>query len=152
LTESGNELDAYVIDASVILKWTLKSEELADKALDVLTDYLAGKLALYAPANVLYEVPGALRTAVSRKRLSYDDAVEAVAALHDLGLTPVGSRELTLRAFSLAHERMLSFYDSLYLALSEASGYPLLYADSKITPALVDIPGCYLADYQRRSA
>lgn len=147
MTEPASNLKAYVIDASVVLKWTLKSEAYADKAIAVLDDFLAGGITLLAPENILYEVPGALKTAVVRKTVTLKDAEEAVGAFYDLGIKTVGSRALTLRAFSLASERMLSFYDSLYLALAEASGYPLLYADEKITKALQSIPGLLISDY-----
>ena len=79
-----------VVDASVVVKWHLRDEEFVDLALRVLQDYQDGRIDLLAPDHVRYEVPNAIRVAVSRSRLSF---VEGTGAVNDF------DRPLELRRF-----------------------------------------------------
>ena len=67
-----------VIDASVALKWRLRDEEATSQADALLEDFLAGKLELLTPTLFDYEIANALRVAVTRQRLSEQDAAMAL--------------------------------------------------------------------------
>jgi predicted nucleic acid-binding protein len=67
-----------VIDASVALKWRLRDEEATSQADALLDDFLAGKLELLTPTLFDYEIANALRVAVTRQRLSEQDAAAAL--------------------------------------------------------------------------
>jgi hypothetical protein len=68
-----------VIDASAALKWRLRNEEATSQADALLDDFLTGKLELLTPTLFDYEVANALRVAVTRQRLSEQDAATALA-------------------------------------------------------------------------
>ena len=67
-----------VIDASVALKWRLRDEEATSQADALLDDFLAGKLELLTPTLFDYEIANALRVAVTRQRLSEQEAATAL--------------------------------------------------------------------------
>ena len=67
-----------VIDASVALKWRLRDEEATSQADALLDDFLAGRLELLTPTLFDYEIVNALRVAVTRQRLSEQDAAAAL--------------------------------------------------------------------------
>jgi predicted nucleic acid-binding protein len=67
-----------VIDASGALKWRLRDEEATSQADAFLEDFLAGKLELRTPTLFDYEIANALRMAVTRQRLSEQDAAAAL--------------------------------------------------------------------------
>ena len=60
-------LDRLAPDASVAVKWRLVDEPHGAHAVQVLTAYAAGDLALVAPDHFRYEVPAAIRAATRRK-------------------------------------------------------------------------------------
>lgn len=47
-------MKALVIDSSIILKWYLKDEEESEKALELLDDFIHGKLDLLAPDLIFH--------------------------------------------------------------------------------------------------
>jgi predicted nucleic acid-binding protein len=117
-----------VPDASVILKWVLEAETEPGHAaaMRLLERWQSGDLHLVAPPLWLYEVGNVL----CRKRPA--DAFEALAALHDLGLTEVPlTRELIGRTVDLVKSHGLTFYDASYLAVAEEAQAVLVTADGK---------------------
>jgi predicted nucleic acid-binding protein len=81
-----------VIDASVALKWRLRDEEATQQADALLEDFLAGKLELLTPTLFDYEIANALRVAVTRQRLSGQDAVMALADFAQYALSGATSQ------------------------------------------------------------
>ena len=71
-----------VIDASVALKWRLRDEEATGQADMLLDDFLAGNLALLTPTLFDYEIANALRMAVTRQRLSEQEAIVWIGDYH----------------------------------------------------------------------
>jgi predicted nucleic acid-binding protein len=129
---------AFVLDASVILKWVLDAEDEPGHAAAglLLERWQQGELNLFAPPIWLYEVGNIL----CLKRPA--DAFEALAALCDLGLGEVPlSRELIQRTVFLAQSHGLTFYDASYLAVAEERKAVLITADGKFYRRLpADLP------------
>jgi predicted nucleic acid-binding protein len=117
---------AYVVDASVAVKWFLPEED-AEKA-----DALASKGdVLLAPGIVLSEVANALW---KNCHLGKVDVAIAAAMLRD---SPryfselIDPGELLDRAFAIATAHGHPVYDCLYLALAEQRSIPVVTADRR---------------------
>jgi len=57
----------YTIDASVMARWFIPGEEYEEEALKIRNDYAQGKIQLYAPTPIKYEVLNSIWKAVTRK-------------------------------------------------------------------------------------
>jgi predicted nucleic acid-binding protein len=62
-----------VVDASIAVKWYIRDEIDADRAIDMLLDYEKGKIKLIVPALFYYETGNAINTAVIRKRITEEE-------------------------------------------------------------------------------
>lgn len=125
-----------VIDASVALKWRLRDEEATSKADALLDDFLAGHLVLLTPTLFDYEIANALRMAVTRQRLSEQ---EAVAALDDFSRYTIMRHDfarLSMQTFQLSGQHQRSAYDSAYLALAESQGAWFFTGDKRLFNAV----------------
>ena len=113
-----------VVDASVVLKWQLDDEEYIPQSTALRNDFYALKaIKAIAPHLLIYEVVNGILTAVGRKRLDSDKALEAMDNLMELG---VALREVQPeRVLELALKHNLSAYDAAYLALAESKGCEL---------------------------
>ena len=69
-----NAAAAWILDASVAVKWYLRDEGLLRQADGVLHDFGWGRLRLTAPAYFRDEVANILRSAVRRGRITEVDA------------------------------------------------------------------------------
>lgn len=119
---------AFVLDASVILKWVLDAETEPGHAaaLRLLELWQSRELDLLVPPLWLYEVGNIL----CLKRPA--DASAALTALMDLGLGEVSfSHRLVQRTVALARTHGLTFYDASYLAVAEEKAATLVTADVK---------------------
>ena len=76
----------YVVDASVVAKWVLPIEPYQENALKLKDDYVSKRAELYAPAVLTIEVTNVLWKAVKLKRLSQEDAQEALKTLGNINL------------------------------------------------------------------
>jgi predicted nucleic acid-binding protein len=124
-----------VVDASVVLKWQLNDEEFTHQAIALRNDfYISETVKAIAPSLLLYEVMNGIVTAIRRKRLASDKALEAMNNLLKLGveLKPVAPE----RVLTLALRHNLSAYDAAYLALAEAEGCELWTGDRQFYQAV----------------
>jgi predicted nucleic acid-binding protein len=113
-----------IIDASVAFKWLVEEPD-SDIAISWLTH-----ASLKAPVIVFAEAGNALAKRVRGRELKADGAVENVQRLTRL-LTTIDDRPYLGRALDMAIALDHSYYDCLYLAVSEALGELLLTADTK---------------------
>lgn len=122
-----------VADASFCGAWIL-ADEISDKAEDLLKQILKGSLELVVPALWHYEMNNLLRSAQRRKRLTEEDAREALETLNQVPLViedlPEGPARK--RILHLAFQFDLSSYDAAYLELSDRHKIPLHTADAKL--------------------
>ena len=119
----------FVVDASVAVKWYVK-EALRDKALEMRSDFASGLLQLEAPSLLAYELGNALR---------YHPAstpAECAAAVKELGNLGIVMHELdesiASTAAALAFEEKLTFYDAVYIALTQSLNATFVTADEKL--------------------
>jgi predicted nucleic acid-binding protein len=142
--------EALVVDASVAAKWHLKDEEESDKALLLLQRFIQGKVELFAPDYIRYEVAAAITFASSgrRPRIQPELAREAIAAFLALGLNTLNSNQLILESFALVHQYNCALYDGLYLALKNRLNLPFITADRKLYLRIQRLPAIiWLGDY-----
>lgn len=124
-----------VLDASVILKWTLPETDSA-AALGFRDRHVAGEEQIIVPPLLFYEVANALR---------YQDKVQDSAveeffdALEELELLVVEQSPSAFIDVVLdAREMGLSVYDASYVALARQVGSRLITADRKLVEAVND--------------
>jgi len=123
---------AYIVDASVVVKWYLTEEEAADKAASLYDSFYDGRISLYAPAPILYEVPRSFHRAIRQRRITPDLALEHLSRFLRLQLTIIDRMELPSDAIRIAEEYRCNFYDACYLALAELLSLPFVFADDKL--------------------
>jgi len=120
---------AYVIDASVAVKWFSVGEKAVSQAVRLQEEHLSGAATLIAPALLFYEVSNALRY---NPNFSKETVSEAVSSLFASELTVFRPEQRSLlTAVALALERQLTVYDSVYLAIALELDVPLVTADGK---------------------
>ena len=125
-------MKALVADASVCAAWVLR-DELSDQAEKLLNDVLRERVALLVPDLWLYEMANVLRSAVTRKRITPAQALEALELLDRVPVTLVAARDIppaAMLATALRHE--LSAYDAAYLTLAELRGALLVTQDADL--------------------
>ena len=119
-----------VVDASVALKRVV-TEDGSDAANDHL-DRARDGLTLAAPEHLLGEVGNGLRKRVAQKVLSPSDAVNAFAAIGQLGLESVGGADRWHRTLRAALDWNLETYDALCLLLAQDLDADLVTADGRL--------------------
>ena len=124
-------MTAYVIDASVILKWFIP-EDYSEPALRLKH---AGAH-FHAPAFLTLEVGSVLSKKRRRGELALQDTEDIWQAFRRAPVRRHADEILILAAFDLAHLTKQSLYDSLYLVLAMKLGVPFLTADRKFYQAL----------------
>jgi predicted nucleic acid-binding protein len=122
---------SYVVDASVAIKWLLQ-EVYSDAARRLLS---SGET-LAAPDLLYAEVGNVLWKRCGRGELTLEEATATAAAfaLVPLAIYPV--QPLFLAAIELAVRTGRTVYDSVYVALAEQTGYPLVTADQRLYNSL----------------
>jgi predicted nucleic acid-binding protein len=125
-----------VADASFCGAWILEDES-SEKAEHLLSLIVRGKVELVVPALWHYEMNNLLRSAHKRRRLSEEDAREAIETLNQVPLTiedlPEGPARK--RILHLAFQFDISSYDAAYLELADRHKIPLHTADTKLNSA-----------------
>ncbi len=122
---------AYVVDASVAVKWFVREKEPGRGAAFALRRrHVEGQTRLIVPELFLLEVPNAIKFA---KRASEDELAHVITTLHDLDLQiERHSWDVLRKTNAIAWAYNLTWYDALYVALAEVLGYPLITADEAL--------------------
>lgn len=133
----------FVLDASVAAKW-FSNEDLTDKAMLVRDAFLDGKVSLYAPEHLLYEVGNSVW---KNKALDVNDSVTAIESLVEMKMDLISLDIKTAgRAMMLARKLGLTYYDAVYACISEILDIPLLTADRMLFRAAKN--AIYLKEYK----
>lgn len=121
------------MDASVIAKWVLPIETYQENALKLKQDQISETVNLFAPSFLKLEVTNALWKAVKLRRLTEQDALEA---LKTLGNTIIAFYELDWHQASevldLACELDIAIYDAAYVFLSDKIKSQFITSDTKL--------------------
>lgn len=125
-----------IIDASVALKWRLRDEEATSQADALLDDYLAGELGLLTPTLFDYEITNALKVAVTKGRLTENEAITALIDFQAFNIKLYNFQELQTLTFRLAYQHQRSVYDSAYLALAQLKGLWFYTGDKRLFNAV----------------
>ncbi len=122
-------MSAWVVDASVAVKW-LVQEEGSEAAAALRGDEL------HAPDWILVECANVLWAKARRRELTWDEAEAGLDLLREAPLVLASGRELVGEALALARELAHPIYDCLYLALALGLDAPLVTADRRFVTAV----------------
>jgi predicted nucleic acid-binding protein len=122
-----------VVDASVAVKWVLPGEPYEENALRVKKNHILGIAHAYAPSFMVLEVGNSLWKAIKQKRITQEDAHEALRTLDDLqiSLYELNWSDVST-VLTLAGKADLTIYDASYLFLSEKIQAQVITADDKM--------------------
>lgn len=120
-----------VVDASVAVKWFVP-EIHSEEALRLLKE----EWVLLVPDLVWGEVGNILWKKKQRGEMTDENARFILQQLGRFNLAVHSSQELADTAWELASRLNRTFYDSLYLALAESQGCPLVTADRRLFNAV----------------
>ena len=121
----------FVIDASVAVKW-LVPEIHAEAAFRLLEK----NSKLIAPDLIFSEIGNMLLKKSRAGEIEPDSAVEMLTDFKGLPLQTYKTEEFLEYAWTLADSYRLSFYDSLYIALSLKTSSRMVTADKKLYNSL----------------
>lgn len=124
-------MNRFVVDASVAVKW-LVPEIHADAALRLLEK----NNTLAAPDLIFSEIGNVLLKKSRVGEIESDAAVEMLTDFKGLPLQTYKTYESLEYAWTLAESNRLSFYDSLYVALSLKTSFRMVTADKKLYNSL----------------
>lgn len=124
---------AWVVDASVALKWYLLDEEFVEDATALRDSYVNEDLAIFAPNYIRYEILNALEVARLQQRITASEASAGFRHFVDLGFyLPEDGDDLLASAAEISRAYEISPYDALYLALAENSDELFVTADRRL--------------------
>jgi predicted nucleic acid-binding protein len=120
----------WVVDASVALKWYLEDESNVSQAAYLWNAFAVGETTLVAPHYIRYEIANALEVARIQGRISQDQADDKLTSFLGTGVYLEADGDALLRAAIDATRRYeVTPYDALYLALAESLGFGFVTAD-----------------------
>ena len=125
----------YVIDAGVVVKWFIQEED-SDIAHQLLTRYLQGLDTPIAPELLISECGNVFWRKHRQGDITTEEATENIKDLLELDIVLVSVSSLVQPALQLAMQHQRTVYDSLYLALSENRGCPLITSDERFFNAV----------------
>jgi predicted nucleic acid-binding protein len=125
-----------VVDASIAVKWYIRDEIDADRAIDMLLDYEKGKIKLIVPALFYYETGNAINTAVIRKRITEEEGRGIIKDMIETDLAISATDKLIPAAYMYARKYAISLYDASYLAAAKEHTAVFYTADRKFYDAV----------------
>ena len=122
-----------VIDASVVVKWFIEESD-SDKALILRDRFIGGKVELYVPTLLYFEVLNALKYSQLFKPSELEDAGES---LENYGFKVITIKnEMRKHMINVAVNYDLSIYDASYFGVSIGLEKIFCTADEKIIKKL----------------
>jgi predicted nucleic acid-binding protein len=120
-------VSAYVIDASVVIKWFVPEihSDAASRLLSATHEY-------FAPDLLFPEVGHALWKKVRRGELTASQSERLAADIAGIAVETVSTRDLLIDAHALAVATDLTVYDAMYLALAVRLRTELITADARL--------------------
>ena len=126
---------SLIVDASVGIKWYIPEEHDAEAR-----SIVESERKLHVPDLFFIEIGNIVWKRVSFGQATAKDATDIIHALLGLNLYVHSSQPLLARAVEIGISTGRTVYDSLYVALAEREGVPLVTADRKLHRALESGP------------
>jgi predicted nucleic acid-binding protein len=130
------ERPTYVIDASVVGRWFLKSPPFLELADQLQSDFDGGNFTLIAPENLFHEVTGAIHQAIFARRITARIGRSLIDRLLALEVTTIETNELIQPSFDLSLRYGCSYYDAIYLEIARRLDCPFIHADGNLRRAM----------------
>jgi len=126
----------YTVDASVAAAWLIPGESFEDKAVKLRDDFVEGRVELYAPHLLVFELGNVLWKHARAGKMSAEQAVELARVMLDILPNLVDLEEEDLkRAMEIATSEGVTFYDASYIAVAAKTKSTLVTADRKLYDA-----------------
>jgi predicted nucleic acid-binding protein len=135
-TQRRSERRSFVVDASVIVRWELRNRPYLIESLRVWDDYSFGEVILAAPTNLLVEVSGAIHHGMVTRLVSPEQAEQRIIHVLSLEILTIEASDLLIPAHRFSRRFGCSFYDSLYLAAADRTGFRFVHADRRLRETL----------------
>jgi len=118
-------MTTLVIDSSVIIKWLNQDSELFIEQADLLLKHaVQNKVELLAPELAKYEVGNVL---LKGKKLSNKQFTQILETMSELPIRYIGEdQQLAQKSFEIATKFMMTYYDAVFVALSDVFGAKLV--------------------------
>ena len=122
----------FVLDASVVLAWGLRDEysAYAQRVLESLE-----RTSAIAPALWIVEVSNILTMGLKRNRITEAEITSFLAGVKPLNIMIDNTNHQMDELIQFGHMYDLTAYDSIYLRLAIASGFPLATLDKAMRTA-----------------
>jgi predicted nucleic acid-binding protein len=122
-----------VVDASVVAKWVLPIEPFQENAIKLKTELLGKRVELFAPTLLTIELTNVLWKAVKLKRLSQQDAIEALNILGDIKIFLCETCWTDAsQIINIAFKLDCAVYDATYLFLTDKIKTKFITSDNKL--------------------
>ncbi len=131
-------MNAFVLDASVAVKWAVPSaqETLTAESLHLLRRYTEGEINFIVPDVFWAEVGNVLWKGVRQRRWQQAVAERAASDMRKRNFFTVASLDLVTDALKIAFAHDRSVYDCLYVALAIQFQVDMITADERLANAL----------------
>ena len=126
--------ESALLDSSVVLKWFRKDEVWRELALQLRQAYIEGRMVIYVPDLLPYEIANVLRF---KPDLSQEQVQAALNSLYDMQIRIVkGSRQAIKEAIRLAYLYDVTVFDAAFVAIAENVNAPFITADDRLSQKL----------------
>ena len=133
--------ESALLDSSVVLKWFRRDEVWRDVALQLRQAYIEGRIMIYVPDLLIYEIANVLRY---KPDLTQGQVHAAVNSLYDMQIGIIeGSREVIKEAIHLGYFYDITVYDAAFVAIADYLKVPFITADDKLSQKLGKSPYVY---------
>ena len=116
------------MDASVVAKWVLPIEPHQENALKLKDDHISKRAELYAPSILIIEVTNVLWKAIKFKRITQENAQEALQILGNINLSLYEPNWVEAsQILNIGCKLDCAIYDAAYLFLAQKNKASIHY-------------------------
>ena len=131
-------MTAFVLDASIALKWVIPSasETFSAESLGLLKRYVAGEIDFVVPDIFWAEIANVLWKGVRQRRWSRTLAEGAASSMKDRNFVTISTQTVLPGALRIALLYDCSVYDALYVATAIQYRIEMITADEHLANSL----------------
>jgi len=139
--------ESFVVDTSVLVRWFL-AQAGWEHARKIRDSYLTGQTLLETVECARFEMPWVLRKhGLLRGYLTKEQYLAAARSIDDLGIRVIYTdADAVQRAAELSADRVISFFDAVFVLRSLETGNPLLTADRRLARSVSDLVSTLVLD------